>query len=52
MKDGINDYVVHGQQEAVNPQQDRDESGGALRADASAAERPQVIRLRLSTALR
>ena len=33
VKDGINDYVVHGQQDAVNPEQTGHQGRGALPAD-------------------
>ena len=32
VKDGINNYVVSGEQEAVNPEPDRDQSGRELPA--------------------
>ena len=34
MKDGINNYVVHGQQDAVNPDEGRDEGVTPLPADS------------------
>ena len=37
VKDGINDYVVHGARDAVNPGARRHEGGGALRARRSPA---------------
>ena len=30
VKDGINNFVVHGQQEAINPSQGRNKGGGPL----------------------
>ena len=47
VKDGINDYVVHGRSEAVNPGAARHEGGGALRASTIPPGGEQVLRLRL-----
>ena len=47
VKDGINNYIVHGQRDAVNPQQNGDEGRGSLPADR-AAGRAEVVRLRLT----
>ena len=33
VKDGINEYIVHGRKDAVNPEQDRDQGVGTLSVD-------------------
>ena len=50
VKDGINNYVVHGQQDAVNPEQTGTKAAAHYRADGRAPAESQVIRLRLSDA--
>ena len=47
VKDGINDYIVHGQREAVNPEQTRHEGGGAL--PRSSVEPARVARRAAAT---
>ena len=48
VKDGINDYVVHGRREAVNPANDGHEGRRALSRSRSTPARRTCIRLRLS----
>ena len=47
VKDGINDYVVHGQQEAVNPEHTGHQGRGALSADGRPGQ-SMTVRLRLT----
>jgi hypothetical protein len=49
VKDGINEYIVHGQKSAVNPQQRGTKASAHYRLRLDAGE-SQVIRLRLSDA--
>ena len=48
VKDGINDFVVHGDAAAVNPAQHGHQGGAALSARRSAPAQTQVVRLRLT----
>ena len=47
VKDGINNYVVHGQEGAVNPEKKRDQGRGPLPLTVKPGE-CQVVRLRLT----
>ena len=47
VKDGINDYVVHGRTRRGEPGEHRDQGGGALHAHRAAAAQSAAIRLRL-----
>ena len=49
VKDGIDNFVVHGDAAAVNPAQRGNEGGGPLPGRPSAPGKTQVIRLRLTT---
>ena len=48
VKDGINDFVVHGQQDAVNPDADGHQGAAHYRLQRRARARRRCIRLRLS----
>ena len=48
VKDGINDYIVHGEQGRGEPGEDGNQGGGALPAECRRRERQTVIRLRLT----
>ena len=48
VKDGINNYVVQGTQDAVNPEHSGNQGCGALSSSTSEQARQRTIRLRLS----
>ena len=50
VKDSINDYVIHGRKDAVNPADVRHQSRGALRQDGRARANRSRVRLRLTDA--
>ena len=48
MKDGFNDYIVHGRRDAVNPEKTGTKAAGALRAHRGRGRSRTVVRLRLA----